>query len=1172
MWACIATLIVLAAGLRLYRLSLQSLWFDEWIIYFGLSSASLTTYLRNLFIYLGEMAVTPIYLSLAYIVSVFSGGNIVALRMLSIVPGILSLILLYLVGRRLGGWHTGLVAVLCLALSPQHIWHNQEIRPYSLLFMCCLLALLGLIYWRDNGRRKWFLLNFLANGMLIFSHLFGVLFLLPQGLYLLGRREYKIFVRWAVVHVVLILPLLLAILFKPHLSEAYHPDLGLPLAAMVFRLFPSMLLRSFCADVLRWHTGIWPWFESGSVAEIGLWLRALLWVRPFFDWALTLLLLGCISTFWFIGGRKRSKAQEQSPAIPAPKRADRLLVLSIIMVPSVILAALTLSTSANFSDYGHDIYATIGVYLSVGILFSRLSKRIFIGAVILLACLYAYQCLLFLPGATRSDWRSGATYIKNNAGPKDIVLDLWWNGPISRRVPYFTDSCLPVLRVNTIPAIVEEATRYFDVQGKPQEGEKGAPCVWLLAETRFWREWFPDRDLIPLLSEALRAEGLSSTVQEFPGGFNLIVMNIFPSSDPVPETAQEASSRYWTCDYGQLLYDIGMSQTDDSRRQEMLHTLERTIGVWPGVSAMGRVTYPLDLLLAGDMELAENMARYIVMENPSFGLGYLALAYVWAAQGEYQRATAAYQSACAHHLGLGYFFETYFKALCVDKDLKTARAALETVNRLEIPLFHETAERILEINATAQQQPKTERDTPPAQSDTKPLAPSSQQHYAFSDHPAKLIGVWNQEPCGEASQVWIETFFNRQEQASRIAQWLPFHKQVRGLTAEFLYRFSGDVNDATARYALLLKEFPFEKRFYEAYDRLLKKPDTPARYIQAWKECARYNPEIQSYAADKLARAGTDWYLDGNADAAIDAYTAACMLDAENTIYKLRLAQLYEFCAATEQALHWYGRALDADPNLPEILDRAAALNKEVTPQKAALFWKPLFTVYPDHWRIGMLYGTALEKAAEYETAEEVYRVMGQNHPGQADTHLAQSRCLRLDGELDAARNILVQSVAADASLQPLAAYEFIELGQAYSQKSDYAQAEDCFNTAIAAKAHEGLALFSLGEMFLKKGDIEKAVPILRGATSLEQENPWFRYVLAQAEERDGDITNAKSDYQKAVRMAPRDYAMAERLDDLLKRHGAPGERVQLWEKLVSEHPDSEVLRAFQEKANLPSS
>ena len=143
MWACIATLIVLAAGLRLYRLSLQSLWFDEWIIYFGLSSASLTTYLLNLFIYLGEMAVTPIYLSLAYIVSVFSGGDIVALRMLSIVPGILSLILLYLVGRRLGGWHTGLVAVLCLALSPSI---SGTTRKYGRTAFCLCVAC-----WRCSG-------------------------------------------------------------------------------------------------------------------------------------------------------------------------------------------------------------------------------------------------------------------------------------------------------------------------------------------------------------------------------------------------------------------------------------------------------------------------------------------------------------------------------------------------------------------------------------------------------------------------------------------------------------------------------------------------------------------------------------------------------------------------------------------------------------------------------------------------------------------------------------------------------------------------------------------------------------------------------------------------------------------------------------------------------------
>ena len=167
----------------------------------------------------------------------------------------------------------------------------------------------------------------------------------------------------------------------------------------------------------------------------------------------------------------------------------------------------------------------------------------------------------------------------------------------------------------------------------------------------------------------------------------------------------------------------------------------------------------------------------------------------------------------------------------------------------------------------------------------------SQQHYAFSDHPAKLIGVWNGGTVREASKSGSKPFSTgRSRRQNSPVATLPQTGQDLPLSS--CIDFSGDVNDATARYALLLKEFPFEKRFYEAYDRLLKKPDTPARYIQARKECARYNPEIQSYAADKLARAGTDWYLDGNADAAIDAYTAACMLDAENTIYKLRLAQL----------------------------------------------------------------------------------------------------------------------------------------------------------------------------------------------------------------------------------------------------------------------------------------
>lgn len=1146
--------VVLAAGLRLYRLSLQSLWFDEWIIYFGLSSSSLITYLRNLFVYLGEMAVTPIYLSLAYIVSVIFGEDIVALRTLSIVPGIFSVILLYLLSRRLGGRRAGLVAALCLALSPQHIWHNQEIRPYSLLFMACLLALLGLVYWRDQGRRRWLLLNFLANGLLIFTHLFGVLFLLPQGLYLLGRKEYKVFMRWSGAHLFFVALLLLAILVKPHLSEGYHGETGLSLTAMIFRAFPSLLLRSFCADVLRWHTGIWPWFESGAAVTPGPWLQILLWIRPVLDWALTVLLLGSISAFWFIGGR--CKAPEK---VAAP-RADRLLLLSIIFVPSVILATLTLATASNFSDYGHDIYATIGIYVAIGMVFSRFSRRVFIMAVVLLIALYGYQCLLFLPGATRSDWRSGAAYIREHAAPEDLVLDLWWNGPISRREPYFSDAPQTFQRVNTLLAVAEKAEDFFDAHVKLEEEENASPSVWLLTETRFWREWFPDHDFMPLLTEALQTKGLSFSVREFPGGFNLTVVKIYPSPDSVPNPQKDGTSRFWTCDYEQVLYAIGIPQTDSQRKQELLHTLERTIGVWPGVSAMGRVTYPLDLLMTGDLELAEAMAKHIILENPSFGLGYLALAFVRAAQGEPAHAAAAYQSARAHHLGLGYFFDAYFDALCVQKDLETARAALEQVQRLKIPLFHETEKQVLVITSSTHQRPETRPDETQAPSGFTPPAPSSQRPCVLSEHPATLAGVWEEDSSRDVPAVWVEQLFDKQEHAAQLAQWLPFHKQVRGIAAKFLFKISSDVESGIQRYAQLVRQFPFEKRFYEEYDRLLKIPGTSSRYIQAWTDCVNYNPEITPYGASKLARAGTAWYLEGNADAAIHAYTAACDLEKENIRYRLRLAQLYEFCGATPEALYWYGRALEADPNTPAILDRAVSLLEGLSPQEAVLFWKALFRAQPAHWRIGTLYGAAVENAEEYEAAAEVYREMGEHHPGQADTQLARSRCLRLSGHLSEARGVLSDTLAASPDAKALATYELIELGRAFAGKSEFGPAEECHTGALATGEHQALANFSLGELWLERGDTGQAISFLRQAADLDPENPWRLFVLAQAEETHGDTASALSHYERALRLAPDDAAMAEHLDALLAKENAVEERVRIWRQLAEDHPGNKLM------------
>jgi len=878
-------------------------------------------------------------------------------------------------------------------------------------------------------------------------------------------------------------------------------------------------------------------------------------MRTFFDLALTLLILVCIALFALMGSRLRQKKSGSHEESSADKRAEWVLLLSIIFIPSVILATLTLLTSANFSDYGHDIYATIGIYTIIGLLLSRLPSRSFRTAVGVLVVLYGYQCLLFLPGSTRTDWRAGAAYVKENAAVEDIVLDLWWNGPMSRRLPYFSDSALEIRRANTLIAASDEAAQFFT-----QQKESAATAsAWLLMETRFWKEWFPGIELIPLLAETLRSRGLTCDIREFPGGFNMAVARIRPSSEWQNHPVTNLSPESWLCDYNQVLADLGLQDTVGERRQEMLRTLERCVGTWPGVSAMGRVTYPLDLIQTGDLALAEAMARHVVSENPSFGLGYLSLALVWAAQGEDQRALAAYHSARSHHIGLDYFFDTFFEALCERKDIAAARDHLEEVSRLKIPVFRETAAWVLQAAEKRIHDPG-DIETSLAVSNM-PLFTEREDKgrdyqdkcYTFASDTIAIQAIWEQKETLKSDARWIDALFDKQKHRPRLAQWLPLHKYFRIVSVEIHSRFAGNTSNAFGIYENLLNQFPFEKTLYDRYDQILLSLNEPAAYVNGWKERSAYNPELAPFAAKKLSEAGKRWYASGNADAAILAYATACELDTENTHYKLRLAQLYDLCDATDEALRWYCFALQGKPYLEAVLDRVALLTENIDSKNRIDIWKDLFENHPDNWRMGMLCAQAFEAAKEYADA--------------ADTRLARCRCLRLSGKLKQARLELDEAAKRFPEEKALFAYEFIELGQSFARESEHDKAEECFNEAIRLKEHEGLAYFGLGEMLLGVGKVEKSINALRQSINYHPENSWYRSVLAQAEESLGDVESALADYAAAFRLSPDEDAIAERLDALIQKIRDTAARLRFWQALAVEFPDSETIRFFLEKA-----
>jgi uncharacterized membrane protein len=130
----------LGAFLRFYNIGAQPLWLDE-----GFSFQFAQLPLSQLW---GAEALNeanpPLYYTLLKFWIFFFGESETALRSLSAVIGILTIPLLYMLGKTLDKQQLGILAALLLAISPINIQYSQEARAYTLLTMAVTLTILGL--------------------------------------------------------------------------------------------------------------------------------------------------------------------------------------------------------------------------------------------------------------------------------------------------------------------------------------------------------------------------------------------------------------------------------------------------------------------------------------------------------------------------------------------------------------------------------------------------------------------------------------------------------------------------------------------------------------------------------------------------------------------------------------------------------------------------------------------------------------------------------------------------------------------------------------------------------------------------------------------------------------------------------------------------------------------
>jgi uncharacterized membrane protein len=149
----LAALVLAATATRLYQIDSQSIWFDEGWSAFAAVQPSLQTAVES------DPTNPPLYYILLNLSVNFTGDSPLALRLFSLVLGVLTIPLTYRLARRLFDERAGLYAAFLAAFSPLLWWASQEARMYTLLAVVVLLTTMG---WhqllREPKRWAWLVL------------------------------------------------------------------------------------------------------------------------------------------------------------------------------------------------------------------------------------------------------------------------------------------------------------------------------------------------------------------------------------------------------------------------------------------------------------------------------------------------------------------------------------------------------------------------------------------------------------------------------------------------------------------------------------------------------------------------------------------------------------------------------------------------------------------------------------------------------------------------------------------------------------------------------------------------------------------------------------------------------------------------------------------------------
>lgn len=181
---CILLIILLAFFLRIYNLDAESLWLDEALSVEHYAKNDITTIIERLSVH------PPLYYIILHFWIKLFGDSEFSVRFLSAIFGIMSIYVIYRLGKLIFDDNVGIISALLLSISLFHINYSQEVRFYSLLTLLALLSNYYFIKILKERSIKNTAAYAISTVAMPYTHIFGLFYIMFQNIfYLLAFRK-----------------------------------------------------------------------------------------------------------------------------------------------------------------------------------------------------------------------------------------------------------------------------------------------------------------------------------------------------------------------------------------------------------------------------------------------------------------------------------------------------------------------------------------------------------------------------------------------------------------------------------------------------------------------------------------------------------------------------------------------------------------------------------------------------------------------------------------------------------------------------------------------------------------------------------------------------------------------------------------------------------------------